>query len=277
MILVQASNMENEKEVKRVLTKGEITKLGLLSSFLQASFNYERMQAGGFLVAQLPFLKKIYKDDKEGLSASMKDNLEFINTHPNFVGFLMGLLISLEEKKEDRSLIKGLKVALFGPLAGIGDALFWFTLLPIVAGICGSLAMAGSIAGPILFFAVYLTIFILRIVWTHLGYNVGVKAIDKIKTGTQAISKAATILGVTVIGGLIASYIHINLAPQIVVNAEKTVSLQKDFIDKIFPNILPLGYVLLMLYLLKKKNVSPVTLIVITFALAIIGSFIGLL
>lgn len=274
---MQASNKENDMEVKRVLTKGDITKLGLISSFLQASFNYERMQAGGFLAAQLPFLKKIYKDDKEGLSASMKDNLEFINTHPNFVGFLMGLLISLEEKKEDRSLIKGLKVALFGPLAGIGDALFWFTLLPIVAGICASLAMAGSIVGPILFFAVYLAIFILRIVWTHLGYNLGVKAIDKIKTGTQTISKAATILGVTVIGGLIASYIHINLAPQIVVNAEKTVSLQKDFIDKIFPNILPLGYVLLMFYLLKKKNVSPVTLIVITFALAIIGSFIGLL
>lgn len=274
---MKVSNEENKKDVKRVLTKSDITKLGLRSSFLQASFNYERMQAGGFLVSQLPALKKIYKDDKEGLSASMKDNLEFINTHPNFVGFLMGLLISLEEKKEDRGLIKGLKVALFGPLAGIGDALFWFTLLPIMAGVCSSLAMEGSIAGPILFFLVYLSIFLLRIVWTHLGYDLGVKAIEKIKTGTQAISKAATILGVTVIGGLIASYIHISLAPQIVVNAQKTVSIQKDFIDKIFPNILPLAYVLLMYYLLKKKKVQPVILICITFAFAILGSLIGLL
>lgn len=274
---MKASNKDNNQEVKRVLTKSDITKLGLYSSFLQASFNYERMQAGGFLVAQLPFLKKIYKDDKEGLAASMKDNLEFINTHPNFVGFLMGLLLSLEEKKEDRGLIKGLKVALFGPLAGIGDAIFWFTLLPIVAGICSSLAEQGNILGPILFFAVYLTIFILRIAWTHLGYNLGVKAIEKLKTGTQAISKSATILGVTVIGGLIASYVHISLAPQIVVNAEKTVSLQADFIDKIFPNILPLGYVFLMYYLLKKKNVSPVVLILITFIFAVVGSLIGLL
>lgn len=277
MILVKESKGMENKEIKRVLTKKDITKLGFFSSFLQASFNYERMQAGGFLVAQLPFLKKIYKDDKEGLSASMKDNLEFINTHPNFVGFLMGLLLSLEEKREDRGLIKGLKVALFGPLAGIGDALFWFTLLPVVAGITASLAMEGSILGPIIFFLVYLTVFILRIVWTHLGYNLGVKAIDKIKTGTQTISKAATILGVTVIGGLIASYVKISLAPQIVVNAEKTVSLQTDFIDKIFPNILPLGYVLLMYYLLKNKKVSPVVLIVVTFALAILGSLIGLL
>ncbi|MEG1778169.1 MAG: PTS system mannose/fructose/sorbose family transporter subunit IID, partial [Angelakisella sp.] len=41
---------------KKVLTKKDITKLGFTSSLLQASFNYERMQAGGFTVAQLPAL-----------------------------------------------------------------------------------------------------------------------------------------------------------------------------------------------------------------------------
>lgn len=116
------------------------------------------MQAGGFTRAMLPVLK-IYKDDKAGLSAAMKDHLEFINTHPNLVGFLMGLLISMEEKGENRDTIKGLKVALFGPIAGIGDAIFWFTLLPIMAGICSSFASRGNILGPILFFAVYLMIF----------------------------------------------------------------------------------------------------------------------
>jgi galactosamine PTS system EIID component len=264
-------------ESKRAFTKKDITKLGLLSSFLQASFNYERMQSGGFTAAQLPFLKKIYKDDKEGLSESMKDNLEFINTHPNLVGFLMGLLLSLEEGKEDRSLIKGLKVALFGPLAGIGDAIFWFTILPIVAGISASFAEQGSVLGPILFFGVYLTIFVLRIVWTHLGYNLGTKALDMIKSSSQIIAKAATILGVTVIGGLIASYVKINVVTEIVVNSEKTVLLQKDFFDKIFPNILPLGYTFLMFYFLKKKKVSPVALIFGTFILAIVLSFIGVL
>ncbi len=97
------------------ISKKDITRLGFRSSLLQASFNYERMQAGGFTWAMLPILKKIYKDDKPGLSAAMKDNLEFINTHPNLVGFLMGLLISMEEKGENRDTIKGLKVALFWP------------------------------------------------------------------------------------------------------------------------------------------------------------------
>lgn len=265
------------KESKKVITKKDITKLGFSSSFLQASFNYERMQGGGFLVSQLPLLKKIYKDDNEGLSAAMSDNLEFINTHPNLVGFLMGLLISLEENNEERSIIKGLKVALFGPLAGIGDAIFWFTILPIVAGICSSFAMDGNIIGPIIFFSVYFAIFILRIAWTHLGYNLGVKAIDKIKYNSAIIGKSATILGVTVIGGLIASYININILTSIKVNESKTVLLQADFFDKIFPNILPLGYTFLMYYLLKNKKVSPVVLILITFMLAIVFSFFGVL
>ena len=265
------------KESKKVLTKKDITKLGLMSSFLQASFNYERMQAGGFTVAQLPFLKKIYKNDKKAISDAMSDNLEFINTHPNLVGFLMGLLISLEENNEDRSIIKGLKVALFGPLAGIGDAIFWFTLLPIVAGISASFAMEGSVLGPIIFFTVYLIVFILRIAWTHLGYNLGVKAIDKIKHNSKVIGKAATVLGVTVIGGLIASYVKINVLTNIGGNERKPVSLQTDFFDKIFPNILPLGYTLLMYFLIKNKKISPVVLIFSTFIMSILLSFVGIL
>ena len=233
--------------------------------------------AGGFTVAQLPFLKKIYKNDKKAISDAMSDNLEFINTHPNLVGFLMGLLISLEENNEDRSIIKGLKVALFGPLAGIGDAIFWFTLLPIVAGISASFAMEGSVLGPIIFFTVYLIVFILRIAWTHLGYNLGVKAIDKIKHNSKVIGKAATVLGVTVIGGLIASYVKINVLTNIVVNESKTVSLQTDFFDKIFPNILPLGYTLLMYFLIKNKKISPVVLIFSTFIMSILLSFVGIL
>lgn len=265
-----------ESKNNKVLTKKDITKLGLTSGLLQASFNYERMQSGGFTLAQLPALKKIYKDDKEGLSNAMNDNLEFINTHPNLVGFLMGLLISLEEAHENRQTIKGLKVALFAPLAGIGDAIFWFTLLPIIAGISASMAMDGSIIGPILFFLTYLAVFGFRIVWTHIGYNLGVKAIDKIKEYSTIISKAATILGVTVIGGLIASYVNINILTEIYVNESKTVLLQADFFDKIFPKILPFGYTILMYTLLKKK-VSPIVLIVSTFCLSIFLSFIGIL
>lgn len=42
-----------------------------------------------------------------------------------------------------------------GPLGGIGDALFWFTLVPITAGITANMAINGSIAGPILFLLIF--------------------------------------------------------------------------------------------------------------------------
>lgn len=267
----------NQDKRERVLSKRDITKLGLRSVLLQASFNYERMQAGGWLYSMLPFLKKIHKNDKQGLADSMKDNMEFINTSPPIVSFLMGLMLSLEESKESRSTIQGLKVALFGPLAGIGDAIYWFTILPIVAGITASFCKDGNVLGPIIFFLVYLAIFIMRIFWAHVGYNTGTRAITLIKENSEVISKAATILGVTVIGGLIATYVHINVAAQFTITKGHTLSLQKDFFDHIFPNILPFGYTFLLYYLLKKKKVSPVILILVTFILAILLSFLGVL
>ncbi|QIK68788.1 PTS N-acetylgalactosamine transporter subunit IID [Erysipelothrix sp. HDW6C] len=261
----------------KTLTKADIDKLAWRSTLLQASFNYERMQGGGFLGAQVPALKKIYADDKEGLSAAMRDNLGFMNTHPQLVGFLLGLLISMEEQKEDRSTIQGLKMALFAPLAGIGDALFWFTILPIVAGISASFAMDGSFVGPILFFLVYLGIFLLRIPLTRMGYNLGTKALSKIKESSELISKSATILGITVIGGLIATYVNINVVAEIAISDTNVVNIQEALFDKVFPNLLPMAYTLLMFYLLRNKKVNPVVLILFTFILAIVCSFFGIL
>lgn len=216
-------------------------------------------------------------DDKEALSLAMTDNLEFINTHPNLVGFLMGLMMSLEEGGADHDTIKGLKLALFGPIAGIGDAIFWFTILPIVAGISCSFASQGSILGPIIFFLVYLAIWILRIVWTHLGYNLGTKSIDIITENSDTIANAATILGITVIGALIASYVSINLLPVIEVDGGIKVTVQTEFFDKIFPNFLPMRVTLLCFWLLKKKQVSPIVLIVAIIVLSIVASAVGLL
>lgn len=276
-VATKMESNENIQEREHALTKKDITRLGLRSVLLQASFNYERMQAGGWLYSMLPFLKKIYKNDKKGLSNAMKDNLEFINTSPPLVPFLMGLLLSLEEAKEDRSTIKGLKVGLFGPLAGIGDAIFWFTILPIVAGITASFASEGSILGPIIFFLVYLGIFLMRIFWAHMGYSLGTKAIMVIKENSEIISKAATILGITVIGGLIATYVNIDVLTKFVITKGHKFSLQTDFFDRIFPNLLPFGYTFLMYWLLKSKHLSPVLLILLTFVLAIFLAFLGVL
>ena len=95
-------------EYKKILHNSDIKKLAMRSALLQSSYNYERMQGMGWTHAMLPALEKIYKDDKEGLANAMKDNSGFINTNPTAAAFLMGLIISLEEKKEDRNLINSL-------------------------------------------------------------------------------------------------------------------------------------------------------------------------
>lgn len=264
-------------EYNKVINKNDLTKLGLRTTLVCLTFNYERMMASGFTYVQIPVLEKIYKDDEEGLKAALKDNFEFINTHPNFVGFLTGLLLSLEENHEDRNIIKGIKTALYAPLAGIGDALFWFTLLPIMAGICSSFAIEKNILGPIIFGAVYIGLIFLRVPLTHIGYQLGTKSIETINENAERLSRAASIVGIMVIGGLIATYISLQLTVSVPLNDGFAVDLQTELLDKIFPNILAIGYVATLYYFLKKKNVNPAILIVVTFAIVLVCSYLGVL
>lgn len=267
----------NESTTRNKLDKKDITKLAVRSLFNQSAMNYERMQADGWTFAMSPMLKKVYGNDKDGLGEAMSANLQFINTNNYAAPLLMGLLASLEEHGEKRSTIDGLRIALFGPLAGIGDAITWFTILPIVAGITASFAKEGSILGPLVFFLVYVALFFARIPIAHLGYSAGTKAISKIRENSAIVSHAASVLGCTVIGGLIATYVQIKVLTKIPVTAGHSISIQSEFFDHIFPNILPLGYTFLLYWLLKKKNVSPVLLILMTFVLAIICSWLGVL
>ncbi|MEG1003521.1 PTS system mannose/fructose/sorbose family transporter subunit IID [Clostridium sp.] len=261
--------------IEKVITKKDRNIMVWRSLLLQASFNYERMQACGWLYSILPGLKKIHKNKKD-LSDSMKDHLEFFNTHPFLVTFIMGLTLALEENKEDRNTIRAIKVATMGPLGGIGDALFWLTALPICVGIGASLASQGNLAGPIIFLLLFNALqMFLRFFLMNYGYNTGVKAIANLKEQTKKISRAASIVGLTVVGGLIASMV--NLKTTLVITAgQATVKLQEGVLDAIMPNILPVAYTFLM-YKLLKKGVSPVKLIVVTIIFGIAGRMIGIL
>ena len=75
------------------LDKKTLNKMVWRSLFLQASFNYERMQAAGWLYGILPGLEKIHTN-KDDLSKSMTHNLDFFNTHPFLVTFVMGIILS---------------------------------------------------------------------------------------------------------------------------------------------------------------------------------------
>ncbi|MGK0552007.1 PTS system mannose/fructose/sorbose family transporter subunit IID [Enterococcus faecalis] len=189
------------------LDKKTLNKMVWRSLFLQASFNYERMQAGGWLYAILPGLKKIHKENKDDLAASMSHNLEFFNTHPFLVTFVMGIVLSLEQNKADIPTIRAVRVAAMGPLGGIGDALFWFTLVPITAGITANMAIDGNVAAPFIFLVVFnLAQFALRFLLMSWSYKLGTDAIGVLTENAKEFTRAASILGIFVVGSLTCVY-----------------------------------------------------------------------
>ncbi|MFV8786187.1 PTS system mannose/fructose/sorbose family transporter subunit IID [Aerococcus urinaeequi] len=256
----------------RRITKKDLNKMVWRSLLLQGSFNYERMQGGGWTYSIIPGLKKIHKNKKD-LSSSLLDHMQFFNTHPFLITFVQGVILAMEENKQDRESIRGVKVALMGPLGGIGDALFWLTLLPITGGIAASLAIEGNIAGSIFFLIAFNIIhFGARFFLMHYGYGMGTKAIDSLKEGTKKISRAASIVGLTVVGALIASYVNFNL--NWTINAgEIPVNIQEDVLNAIMPGLLPLVYTIFNYWLLKKGK-SPLVLIGISILIGIAGSLL---
>lgn len=272
------SNPEYEDQTpKKVIGSADLITMVWRSLFLQASFNYERMQGCGWLYGILPALKKIHTN-RADLAKSMRMHLEFFNTHPFLVNFIMGVVIAMEENKKDQNTIRAIKVATMGPLGGIGDALCWLTLLPITAGLGASMAMGAdpNPAGPIIFLVLFNAVhFGLRFGLMNYGYYTGVKALATMKEQTQKISHAASIIGLTVVGGLIASMIKLNIAWVIVVG-QASIPLQEKVFDAIMPNMLPFAYTILMYYLLK-KSFSPVKLILITILIGLAGKGVGIL
>ncbi|MGI6229973.1 MAG: PTS system mannose/fructose/sorbose family transporter subunit IID [Tractidigestivibacter sp.] len=184
------------------LDQKTLNQMAWRSCFLQASFNYERMQAAGWLYSILPGLEKIHTN-KDDLALSMTHNMEFFNIHPFLVTFAMGIVLSMEQKKVDIPTIRAVRVSLMGPLGGIGDALFWMTLVPITAGICSNMAIAGNVFGPILFLIVFNVVqFALRFGLMNWSYKMGMNALDYLMEHMKAFTRAASILGVFVVGCL---------------------------------------------------------------------------
>src|SRR5699024_5446688 len=70
------------------------------------------------------------------------------------------------------------------------------------------------------------------------GYKTGVKAIDKLKEGTKQISRAASIVGLTVVGGLIATYVSFKI-DYVWKQGESELNIQTDVLDEIMPAMLP--------------------------------------
>ena len=300
---------------KITLSKSDRLMVCLRSTFWQASWNYERMQNGGYAFAMIPAIKKLYKEKADQIAA-LKRHMEFFNTHPYVASPIVGVTLALEQEKAngaavDDAAIQGVKVGMMGPLAGIGDPVFWFTLRPILGAMCASIAMDGNMLGPIMFFLLW-NILRFGFMWytQEFGYKVGSQITENLSGNLLTnITRGASILGMFVLGALVQRWVSIKFAPvvssiqlskgayiewdQLPAGGEgiktaiqqfssgmalepiKVTTLQNN-LDALIPGLVPLLLTLLCMWLLK-KGVSPIVIILALFAVGIGAHLIGLM
>ena len=271
--------------MEKTLNKKDLFWIFVRSNFLLGSFNFERMQAMGFCVALIPALKKLYQGDE--LKAALKRHLEFFNTQPFVAASIMGIIAAMEEKRANGAdispqTLSGVKVGLIGPLAGVGDPIFWGTLRPVLAALGAGIALTGSIIGPILFFVAFN---VLRLL-THwygvmYGYAKGTELVEEVGGNKMRyLTEGSSVLGLLVMGALVAKWTSVNmplvLSEYTNSQGELVVTTVQTILDSLMPSMVPLLMTFACMYLLK-KGVNPLLIIVGLFAIGIIGYAIGLL
>lgn len=198
------------------LTKKELRATWWRSFFLQGSWNYERMQNVGWAFAMIPAIKKLYSS-KEDRAAALKRHLEFFNTHPYVASPILGVEMALEEQRAngadiDDETIQGVKVGMMGPLAGVGDPIWWGTVRPVLGAFAAGMAQGGSIMGPIIFFVVW-NVLRMGFLWytQDLGYKQGTNITQNLAGGAmQKITMGASILGMFIMGVLVPRWTTMN-------------------------------------------------------------------
>jgi len=270
---------ETEVEVKRVSSKTARKAFWDWLFFAHSCYNYERLQGTGFLYAMCPVIDELYaKDDIDGRRKAMERHTAFFNTEVRLGAAIVGLSAAMEERiaagetELAEDLMPSIKYGLMGPLAGIGDTIVQAILTPILLSMAIGLAMDGNVMGPVLYSVIFIII-LLAMGWYsfHLGYKKGDEALmNFLESGLiNKIIMAAGIVGCTVMGALVANYVSLST----VVSFELTTgafNLQTDVFDVIMPKLLPLLLTLLTFWLMDKKGVSSLRMMLFL----ILGGFV---
>ncbi len=264
------------------LTKREIRKVFWRSFGMEWDWNYERQMNMAYCYCLLPVIEKLY-DKKEDRIEAMQRHLEFFNTTPHLSTLILGITAAMEESNAndpdfDTASINNVKVSLMGPLAGIGDSFIWGTLRIIATGVGLSLATKGNILGTILFLLIFnIPAQGLRYYLMNAGYKLGSTFLQKIQQSglMETLTYGASILGLTVIGGMTAENVSVNI-PFAIGSGDEATTIG-DICNNIMPGLLPLLFTLLVYYLLKNKNMKTTTLLVIFVVIGLAGSFFGIL
>ena len=282
--------MTENKNVELVevpeLTQRDKVETYIRSTFLLGSFNFERMQSIGFAVSMIPAIKRFYTK-KEDQAEALTRHLEFFNTQPWVASSIMGVTAAMEREKAagndiDEAAITNVKVGLMGPLAGVGDPIFWGTARIVLAALGASLAVTGNILGPLLFFFGLTAIrWATRWYGFKYGYEKGTQIVTEAGGNTlQKITQGASVMGLFVMGALVYRWTSVNIPLPLTsyknqAGATVDVTVQ-SVLNDLLPGLASLGLCFLCMWLLKKK-INAIWLIFALFGVGILGSYLGFL
>jgi mannose/fructose/sorbose-specific phosphotransferase system IID component len=274
-----------EMGTEKKLSRSDVQRsFWLWTFFSHANYNYERLQGTAFAQAMTPIIRKLYKDPEE-IKAALKRHLVFFNTEPNIGGVIHGAVIAMEEQRAngadiDDDAINSVKSGLMGPMAGIGDSISQGTITPILLSIGIGLAAAGNILGPILYFVLEVGIMLslAYFMWMQ-GYDRGREGVLQIlRSGLlERVLQGAGVLGNMVMGALTFQFVNIYLTLSWNIDVgggqTKLFDVNQDLLSAIMPGLLPLGFTLLTWWLLARRRVSPILLLVVYVVFAMLAAY----
>ena len=245
--------------------------------FYQLGWNYERMQGSGYLFIILPQLRKIYGDDSPELKEMMKIHSQFFNTSNFFNTIITGIDLAMEEEEQYKAkdTVKGMKVGLMGSFAAVGDSLFASLIPTIFGALAGNMAQQGNPVGALIWIFATVAIVIFR--WKQLGYayKEGVSLVTTMQHRLETLTNAATLLGVFMVGALVASIVKVEFAWKPTIG-DVTIDIQEN-VDMILPKLLPLIIALSIYWLLGRKHMNATRAIFIVLIVSIIISALGII
>lgn len=272
---------------QKKLTSGDVRAVFIRSNIFQGSWNFERMQALGFCFSMVPVIRRLYPENNDDRKQAIKRHLEFFNTHPYVAAPVLGVTMAMEEQRAnsaeiDDAAINSLKVGLMGPLAGVGDPIFWGTMRPMFAALGAGIAMNGNLLGPLLFFILFnLVRLATRYYGIVYGYRKGVNIVNYMSGDLlQKLTEGASILGLFVMGALVNKWTHVNInfvVSRFTNNEDQTtVTTVQSILDQLMPGLVPLLLTFACMWLLRRK-MNALWIIIFFFIIGIFGYWGGLL
>ena len=278
--------MTNSKK----FTKAELRKINIQWIWAsQIGWNYERMQGLGYCTTMLPVIEKLYGDNPELKAKALRTHNTFFNTQPTMGSIIVGMNVAIEEQTAETGsgidVAASIKTALMGPLAGIGDTIFGMIAGAVFGSIAATMSLEGNILGIIIWEIWMLVVLWLKFKLFDMGYEQGIKLVTSLSGTMNALTEAASVLGLTVVGGMVATMVKFPLAtlkmslgidPETGEELFNEFNLQK-YADSIMPSLFPCAFAVLCYWMLGQKWMNSNRLILAVVLFAIVLSFFKVL